>query len=147
MTVSEGNLYSMRKYLVFILMFWAAAVSAQKDSAIVPTVKPSVYAESALTKSAEFPGGHQAFVTAILKNFRTSPLVKAGVMSARAVASFIVDTDGNMVNIKIESYESEMVKDEFLRALKMVKTQWIPAEEEGKKVRSLMRQPLVFNLQ
>ena len=35
----------------------------------------------------------------------------------------------------------------FLRALKMVKTKWIPAEQNGKKVRNLMRQPLVFNLQ
>ncbi|MBB6371381.1 hypothetical protein [Chryseobacterium shigense] len=137
----------MKKYLVFILIFWVAAVAAQKDSDVVPAVKPSVYAESAPTKSAEFPGGHQAFVAAILKNFRTSPLVKAGVMSARAVASFIVDTDGNMVNIKIESYESEMVKDEFLRALKMIKTPWVPAEQDGKRVRNVMRQPLVFNLQ
>jgi hypothetical protein len=52
-----------------------------------------------------------------------------------------------MVDIKIESYEYKMVKDEFLRALKMVKTQWIPAEQSGKKVRSIMRQPLVFSLQ
>lgn len=68
-------------------------------------------------------------------------------MKAKAVATFIVDAEGNMVDIKIESYEYKMVKDEFLRTLKLIKTQWIPAEQNGKKVRSIMKQPLVFSLQ
>ncbi|MGG5209287.1 hypothetical protein ACQWU4_10070 [Chryseobacterium sp. MIQD13] len=137
----------MKKYLFFILLFCFISASAQKDSTAAQRAKPIVSAESAPFKAAEFPGGHRAFVTEILKNFRTSPLVKAEIMSARAVANFIVDAEGNMTNIRIESYEHTMVRDEFLRALKMVKTKWIPAEQDGKKVRSVMRQPLVFNLQ
>jgi len=137
----------MKKYLLLFLIFWAVSVAAQKDSTVVPGPKPMTAAESALTKAAEFPGGHRAFVTEILKYFRTTPMVKAEIMSAKAVATFIVDTEGNMIDIKIESYEYKIVRDEFLRALKMVKTKWIPAEQDGKKVRNLMRQPLIFNLQ
>lgn len=116
---------------------------AQKDSTTSPKPQQTVPASP---KAPEFPGGHRAFVNEILKNFRTSALVKAEIMSARATANFIVDTEGNMVDIKIESYEHTMVRDEFLKALKMVKTKWIPAEQDGKKVRTPMRQPLVFNL-
>ncbi|CEJ67948.1 hypothetical protein BN1195_00230 [Chryseobacterium oranimense G311] len=137
----------MKKYLLFILVFWAVSVAAQKDSTVVPDSKPTASAEAVSIKAAEFPGGHRAFVAEILQYFRTSPMVKAEIMSAKAVATFIVDTEGNMVDIKIESYEYKIVRDEFLRALKMVKTKWFPAEQDGKKVRNLMRQPLVFSLQ
>lgn len=147
MTALEDKIYPMKKYLFFILLFWAVSIAAQKDSTVIPGPKPSVDAEPRPSQIAAFPGGHQAFVKEVLKNFRTSPLVKAEIMKAKAVATFIIDTEGNMVDIKIESYEYKMVKDEFLRALKMIKTQWIPAEENGKKVRSIMRQPLVFSLQ
>lgn len=133
----------MPKSLFFILLFWTAFMNAQKDSTRSPKLQPTA---SASYKKPEFPGGHRAFVTEVLKNFRTSPLVRAEIMSAKASANFIVDTEGNMMDIKIESYEHAMVRDEFLRALKMVKTKWIPAEQNGKKVRSVMRQPLVFNL-
>lgn len=145
-TVSEDNMKVMKKYLFIVFVFWAGWMTAQKDSTVVPGAKPTAYGEPQPTKNAEFPGGHKAFVAEILKNFRTSELVKAEIMRAKAVATFIVDTEGNMVDIKIESYEYKMVKDEFLRALKMVKTPWIPAEQNGKKVRNIMRQPLIFNL-
>jgi hypothetical protein len=147
MTVSEGKLLRMRKYLFFILLFWIVSVAAQKDSTVVPGVKPIAEAVSLPTTTAEFPGGHRAFVNEILKNFKTAPLAKAGIMNAKVIATFIVDTEGKMVDIKIESYEHPMVKNEFLRTLKMVKIPWIPAEQNGKKVRSIMRQPLIFNLQ
>ena len=147
MTALEDKRYFMKKYLFFILLFWTVSLAAQKDSAVIPDPKPSVDTEPRPSRIAAFPGGHQAFVKEILKNFRTSPLVKAEIMKAKAVATFIVDTEGNMIDINIESYEYKMVKDEFLRALKMVKTQWIPAEQNGKKARSIMRQPLVFSLQ
>lgn len=136
----------MLKSLFFILFFWAVSMNAQKDSTVFPQPQPKASVESAPHKMPEFPGGHRAFVTEVLKNFRTFPLVKAEIMRAKASAKFIVDTEGNMIDIKIESYEHTMVRDEFLRALKMVKTKWIPAEQDGKKIRSIMRQPLVFNL-
>lgn len=136
----------MPKSLFFILLFWAVFMNAQKDSTVYPKPQPTAPIESAPHQTPEFPGGHKAFVTEILKNFRTSPLVKAEIMRAKASAKFIVDTEGNMIDITIESYEHTMVRDEFLRALKMVKTKWIPAEQDGKKIRSIMRQPLIFNL-
>jgi hypothetical protein len=60
MTVSEGKLLRMRKYLFFILLFWIVSVAAQKDSTVVPGVKPIAEAVSLPTTTAEFPGGHRA---------------------------------------------------------------------------------------
>ena len=103
----------MTKSSLLILLFWALSIPAQKDSTVVPGSKLTAAAESSSTKPPEFPGGHGAFVTEILKYFRTSPMVKAEIMSAKAVATFIVDAEGNMLDIKIESYEYKIVRDEF----------------------------------
>ncbi|QQQ27054.1 hypothetical protein [Chryseobacterium indoltheticum] len=51
-----------------------------------------------------------------------------------------------MINLKIESYDHEMVKKEFLSALNKIKTKWVPGEQNGEKVKMRMRQPLQFNL-
>ncbi|MEY8758309.1 hypothetical protein [Chryseobacterium tongliaoense] len=136
-----------KRFFLILFLFCTITISAQKDSTVVPGSKPLPDVVSSPSKVAEFPGGHRAFVREILANFRTAPVVKADIVKAKAVATFVIDTEGNMTDIKIESYQHQMVRDEFLKALKMIKTQWIPAEENGKKVRSIMRQPLIFNLQ
>lgn len=82
----------------------------------------------------------------IINNFKTSALSKQNIAKARAIAVFDIDTDGNMINLKIESYDHEMVKKEFLSALNKIKTKWIPGEQNGEKVKMRMRQPLQFNL-
>lgn len=148
MTVLADKSLIMKKYFLFILfLLCSIPVSAQKDSTAVPGPKPLSDVVSAPSKIAEFPGGHQVFVRKILDNFQTAPLVRADIVKAKAVATFVVDTEGNMTDIKIESYQHQMVRDEFLKALKMIKTKWIPAEQNGQKVKSIMRQPLIFNLQ
>jgi hypothetical protein len=96
------------------------------------------------SKNPEFPGGHQAFVKKILSNFRTPLLSKLNISSAKAIATFVVEKDGSMGSIKIESSENEIVKKEFLKALQSINTKWIPGEINGEKTSTRMRQPLVF---
>ncbi|ASK31310.1 hypothetical protein CEY12_14895 [Chryseobacterium sp. T16E-39] len=110
-----------------------------------PTViSPAELSES---KNPEFPGGHQAFVKKILNNFQTGVLARLNISSVKAVASFVVEKDGSMGDIQIESYENEIIKKEFLKALKSVNTKWTPGEIKGEKVRMKMRQPLIFRLE
>lgn len=136
----------MKKYLFVIFIFWAASVAAQKDSAAVsPSAQPTVHASD--FKNPQFPGGQKAFSQEILKNFRTTVPASLNIKKAKASAVFIVETDGSMSNIKIESYEHESIRNEFIKALKMISTKWTPAEENGIKVRARMRQPLVFVLE
>lgn len=145
MTVLEDN-FNRKKFLIFVMMFWAASTSAQITS---PPSEPLPKPQDTLVnfKNPEFPGGHRAFVQKILKNFRTSVPARQNIKTAKVIATFIVEPDGSMSQFAIESSENELVKNEFLRALKMVATQWIPAEKDGVKVKARMRQPLVFVLE
>lgn len=124
------------------------SINAQKDSTQLPDVQiGSDYRnKTTLDKIPEFPGGHSVFMKQIINNFNTTPLWKQNITTARAIAVFDIDTDGSMINLKIESYDNELVKQEFLKALKKINTKWIPAEQNGVKVKNRMRQPLQFNL-
>lgn len=139
----------MKKHFAFLLiLFCIVSINAQKDSIKSPEIKAgSDTKKAALDKIPEFPGGHPVFMKLIINNFNTTPLWKQNITKARAIAIFDVDTDGNMINLKIESYDNELVKQEFLNALNKIKTKWIPGEQNGAKVKTRMRQPLQFNLE
>ena len=139
----------MKKYFAFLLIVLGViSIDAQKDSIHSPDVKVgSEYGKkSSVDKIPEFPGGHAAFMKQIINNFNTTPLWKQNIARASAIAVFDIDKEGNMINLRVESYDYEAVKIEFLRALNKVKTKWVPGEQNGEKVKMRMRQPLHFNL-
>lgn len=138
----------MKKNIAFLLfLLGLISINAQKDSTNLPDVQiGSDYRKTIVTKNPEFPGGISAFAQKVISNFRTAELSKQNITKARAVAVFDIDTDGSMINLKIESYDNELVKQEFLNALKKINTKWIPAEQNGVKVKNRMRQPLQFSL-
>lgn len=139
----------MKKYIAFLLILLGIIfIDAQKDSIHSPEVKVgSDYTKKAsLDKTPEFPGGHSAFMKQIINHFNTSALAKQNIAKARAIAVFDIDKEGNMIDLRMESYDNEAVKKEFLSALNKIKTKWIPGEQNGEKVKMRMRQPLQFNL-
>lgn len=138
----------MKKYIAFLLiLFGIISIDAQKDSIHSPEVKAeSDYRKISSDKIPEFPGGHAAFMKLIIGNFNTSRLARQNISKARAIAVFDIDKEGNMINLRMESYDHEAVKTEFLNALNKIKTKWVPGEQNGKKVKMRMRQPLQFNL-
>ncbi|WP_175620376.1 hypothetical protein [Chryseobacterium schmidteae] len=139
----------MKKYIAFLLILLGIIfIDAQKDSIQSSDVKVESdhTKKSSLDKTPEFPGGHAAFMKQIINNFNTSRLAKQNIAKARAIAVFDIDKEGNMINLRMESYDHEAVKTEFLSALNKIKTKWIPGEQNGEKVKMRMRQPLQFNL-
>ncbi|MEG1592212.1 hypothetical protein [Chryseobacterium sp.] len=138
----------MKKYFAFLLiLFCIISIDAQKDSIQYPDVKAgSDYGKISSDKIPEFPGGHAAFMKQIINNFNTSRLARQNISKARAIAVFDIDKEGNMINLRMESYDHEAVKTEFLSALNKIKTKWVPGEQNGEKVKMRMRQPLQFNL-
>ncbi|WP_265426787.1 hypothetical protein [Chryseobacterium sp. YIM B08800] len=140
----------MKKYCALLLiLFCLISIDAQKDSIKYAEVKAgSDYGKkSSLDKIPEFPGGHAAFMKQIINNFNTTPLWKQNIARASAIAVFDIDKEGNMINLRVESYDYAAVKTEFLSALNKIKTKWIPGEKNGEKVKMRMRQPLQFNLE
>lgn len=149
MILLEDKFLVIKKHFAVILvLFCCTKIFAQKDSIKIPPVKSNSEVSNISSSIApQFPGGHTAFVRAIVNNFRTSELTKQNIPLVRAVAVFDIDSEGNMINLKIESADNETVKKEFLSALNKVKTKWIPGEQDGVKVKMRMRQPLNFNLE
>ncbi|SIS93055.1 TonB protein C-terminal [Chryseobacterium ureilyticum] len=142
MKKNTSILYKGFLAIIFVSAFlFSASVSAQKEPSKIPV------ADSARSfKNPEFPGGHAAFTQEVLRYFRTSVPASLNIKRAEAIATFIVDTDGVMKQFAIESSQNDVVKEEFLRALKKINKKWTPAEKNGVPVRAVMRQPLVFLL-
>lgn len=134
----------MKKFIIISTLLWTAFyVKAQQNSGILPHTeeKPSSQIED---KGPEFPGGMIAFRNEFVSQFRSQVLLAAGVNEASAVATFVIEKDGSMSNITMESNSNRAIKDEFIKALKEIKTKWIPGEKNGENVRVRVRQPLVF---
>ncbi|CAH0136885.1 hypothetical protein SRABI04_00438 [Chryseobacterium sp. Bi04] len=148
MTVLEDKSKLMKKYLLLSLVF-LGLFSAEAQQDLLTSTRPkansvsSPHAQSK-DKNPEFPGGLQAFRKEFVSNFQTQTLLASGIKEASATAMFVVEKDGSMSDIKIEAYKNEIIRDEFLKALKKINTKWIAGEKDGEKVRIRMRQPLIF---
>ncbi len=81
-------------------------------------------------KSANFPGGFEAFSQYLIRNAR-----KASGKRGRVKVSFIVETDGLVTNAKVEKSLDELSDREALRLIKSSPL-WEPAVQNGDKVRS-----------
>eukprot|EP01133_Synstelium_polycarpum_P016389 gene16389-19501_t len=83
-----------------------------------------------IVQAASFPGGFEAFRKYLLKTARkTSP------KNGRVKVSFIVETNGEITNAKIESSLDQASDNEALRVIKL-SPKWEPALQNDRKIRS-----------
>jgi protein TonB len=96
---------------------------------------------------ASYPGGLTAWTRFLIKNLsNTYPqdAIDQGIQGP-VVIQFIVDKEGNVSDIQAVSGPNEL-RDAAIRVIKK-SGKWIPAEQNGRKVKSYKRQPIVFKLQ
>ncbi|WBV62075.1 hypothetical protein PFY12_09835 [Chryseobacterium camelliae] len=139
----------MKTALIFIFLFFCSvSVIAQQNNSDTKSLDRIAQEKDTLQdiKLPEFPGGNAAFSRKVMSNFETRHLSALNITSSKAMASFYVEPDGTMSSIKIESFDNELVKKEFLKAINKIETPWKPGEQNRKKVRMLMKQPLIFYL-
>lgn len=86
-----------------------------------------------------YPGGEKAFKKFIDKNVHY-PLDATGV----AIASFVVEKDGHLSDIKIMRTPSAEIGIEVKRLLSMCPN-WIPGKRKGEIVRVAFMEPIRFN--
>lgn len=107
----------------------------------------------------QFPDGDAALKKFLEENVRCpKKVIRAGI-SGRIVASFVVEKDGSITELKIVKnllknkdggpipYDSEVLKKcekEALRVLKFM-PKWIPGTQNGEPVRVKYCVPVVFN--
>ncbi|WP_091140733.1 energy transducer TonB [Flavobacterium caeni] len=124
-------------YLILFILFVQNAFSQNTTGEIVVEEEP-VYRADQVDVKAEFPGGMSKFYEYLIKNFKRPEKRVPG----KVFLSFVVESDGSIKKVRIVKNEVDAeFGNEAIRVLKM-SPKWIPAEKDGKKVRSLFSIPI-----
>lgn len=97
-----------------------------------------------LDKLAEFPGGMEKFYEKVIAKLDASELSFTGFTQIHA--SFIIEKDGTMSGIVVDSTLDSELKKEIIDGLKSIKAKWSPATLDNKPIRISYSLPIVLNL-
>ncbi len=121
--------------LVFILSIFKA--NAQQDTLIRP--------DSLVDVKPSFKGGEKAYLRFLTKTIRYPAADRESNTMGRVILSFIVEIDGSLTDIKIESAPSSTLGAEALRVMKL-SPPWVPGTIQNKPVRVRHKLPINFSL-
>ena len=112
-------------------------IALRKDSDSAVIREDSVYRH--VDKKAQFPGGPDSLKYFIERNFCYPPnwVELQGTVYVR----FIVETDGSISDVKVIRSLDPPMDDEAVKVVRSM-PKWIPAEKDGKAVRSRFLLPV-----
>ncbi|MBR5973289.1 MAG: TonB family protein [Paludibacteraceae bacterium] len=96
-------------------------------------------------KKAEFQGGMNALKEYLRCNLCYPEQAANLGLQGRVIVSFVVNTDSTISNVQIERGVDPLLDDEAIRVVSSM-PKWIPGEQNGRKVRSYFRLPVLFKL-
>ena len=145
------NLHTMKFVSLFFLLTVAgAAANAQtgisRDSTvkIVPEPgKDSTYAK--VEVESGFPGGQAGWIRFLNTHLVYPPKAVRKKIEGTVLLQFIVGKDGVLSDIEAES-GPDLLKEAALNVIKE-SPRWVPAVQNGKKVKSYKKQPITFRIQ
>jgi protein TonB len=143
----------MKKIITALaLLFYVFNANAQTDTTKkqVATVKSDTAKneDKTFTKvevESEFPGGQNGWVGFLNQNLTYPKKAVRKNIEGTVVLQFIVCTDGTVCDIEAISGPEEL-RASAVAALKKTPN-WIPAIQDGRKVKSYKKQPIVYRLQ
>jgi periplasmic protein TonB len=95
---------------------------------------------------SEFRGGISSWQRYLNQYLRYPERAINNEKQGRVVVQFVVDTEGNVEQIDL--YQSvEYTLDDEAQRLILKSPKWTPAMQDGKKVKSYKRQPIIFRLE
>lgn len=118
--------------------------SGDLDKGVEPGPDNTIYSSVGLQVQPEFPGGINAFLAYVNKNFRIPEIEQN--MTAKIYVSFVVEKDGSITAIKVVRDPGYGLGKEAERVLKSVKTKWSPGIQNGKPVRASFNLPITINI-
>ena len=95
-------------------------------------------------KESEYPGGMQAWLRFLHKNFNYPQAAQDNEIQGTVVVRFIVDKEGNVSDVEAISGPPEL-RDEAVRVIKK-SGKWTPAIQNGRQVKSYKSQPIIFQI-
>ena len=135
--------------LAFVLL--STSLFSQTDNLGIPKLdrekignNPSSEVYESVDQDAEFPGSLNSFRNKISENINTRSLRGEGTI--KATISFIIERDGSITDVKVNGSNSNFNK-EAEKAVKSIKTRWIPAKINGFPVRQRYKFPLTMNFE
>jgi protein TonB len=94
---------------------------------------------------ASYPGGSAALKKFIAENINYPKIDKEAGIEGKVYASFVVEIDGSITNVKIQRGVSKTIDNEAKRVIRLT-SNWNPAEIRGRAVRCSVRLPITFEL-
>ena len=126
----------MKLLLILLSAFFVSFSYAQQNDSIVSF--PDV--------EAEFEGGAEGMKAYLIENTEYPELARKKGEEGKVYVKFIIELDGSITGIKVlKSSGSKLLDEEAVRVIENMPN-WIPAEKDGKKVRSVCRVPINFTL-
>ena len=94
----------------------------------------------------QFPGGTQAMMRFLNENIRYPAIAMGNNQQGRVILQYVVDVTGEIVDITIvRSSGFPLLDKEAIRVVQLMPN-WIPGEQDGRKVRTRFTLPVVFRL-
>ncbi|MEL1254182.1 hypothetical protein AAEO57_10370 [Flavobacterium sp. DGU38] len=142
----------MQKILILFLISFTQTIFSQKITRITDLQKDkngkvilqdenAIYIPIDIEIKPEFPGGRVKFNHFLDDNYKKSN--KSPTIQGKLFATFIIERDGSLSDIKITYDIGFGTGDELLRVLKL-SPKWKPGKQNNKEVRTLYS--LVFYL-
>ncbi|MBE7172223.1 MAG: TonB family protein [Williamsia sp.] len=95
---------------------------------------------------SQYPGGPSAWARYLNKTFHYPEEAQANEIQGTVVVQFIVDKEGNVSDVEVVSGPSGGgLREEAIRVIKK-SGKWEPAIQNGRKVKSYKKQPVIFRL-
>lgn len=142
----------MRTSILLLLLPVSLSVSAQDSSkTAIDTSKNMVIANGKIFTKVEiesyYPGGNGGWATFLRANLQYPKKAIRKRIQGTVVVQFIVDKEGNVSDVQaISGPEDGGLREEALRVIK-ISGRWIPAVQDGRKVKSYKKQPFVFRFE
>ncbi len=96
-------------------------------------------------KMPSFPGGDAALMKYLRKNVKFPAIAQENGIQGRVYVEFVVNKDGQIVDVKILKGVDRSLDEEAVRVVKNMPP-WTPGEQRGKAVRVSYRLPINFTL-
>lgn len=138
-----GRIYVQKEFRQGVLL--ATIDRIKKDSADAAAWKKKVDTTKKVEMESDFPGGQSGWIRYLNKNLQYPQRAQNTGKQGQVVTEFIVDTLGHISNIQIIKSVEYSLDQETLRII-AASPAWIPAFQNGRKVKSYKRQPLTFRL-
>lgn len=97
-------------------------------------------------ENAQFPGGDDACTQWLASHLQYPESAEEQGIQGRVITSFVVNTDGSIVDIKVLRSPDPSLAKEAVRVVKSM-PKWKPARQDNKVVRSRFNLPINFRLQ